>query len=66
MDGLEEYYMVEENLWGAERGAFCFTLSPLVLRISLVVVLLFWFVGGCVFGFVFLAVFLVFQGNFCI
>ena len=37
MDGLEDYYMVEENLWGAERGAFCFTLFHLVLRTSLVV-----------------------------
>ena len=26
MDGLEDYYMVEEMLWGAERGAICFTL----------------------------------------
>ena len=28
MDNMEDYYMAEENLWGAERGAFvspCFT-----------------------------------------
>ena len=29
MDGVEDYYMVEENLWGAERGAFLFHLVSL-------------------------------------
>ena len=51
MDGVEDYYMVEENSRGAERGAFCFTWSHLVLRISLAVVLLFgacWCVCVCV------------------
>ena len=66
LDGLEDYYMVEENLWGAERGAFCFTLSHLVLRFSLVVVLLLVFVGWCAFGFCFSCCFLVFQGKICI
>ena len=40
MDGVEDYYMVEENVSGAERGAFCFFLSHLVLRIFLAVMLL--------------------------
>ena len=31
MDGMDDYYMVEEMLCGAERGAICFTFS--ILRI---------------------------------
>ena len=66
MDGVRDYYMVEENLWGAERDAICFALSHSVLRISLAVVLLL-VLAGCVLEFGFLVVFFVrFQGNFCI
>ena len=50
---------------GAARGAERFTLSHLVLRISLAVVLLFgaWWV--CVW-FLFFLLFSRFQGNFCL
>ena len=34
MDNMEDYYMAEENLWGAERGAFVSPVS-LSLQISL-------------------------------
>ena len=62
MDGMDDYYMVEEMLWGAERGAICFTFFanfhwP------------FWWVLGC-FVFVcvclFVCFFFFFWVKFCI
>ena len=60
MDGMEDYYMVEENLWGAERGAILFHLVSLSFSNSGVVV---WCLLGCVLGFVFLVVFCSLPGK---
>ena len=64
MDNVEDYYMAEENLWGAERGAFVSPVS-LSLQISLAFLpgLVHGLGVGVVFvGFWFFVVFL-FRGN---
>ena len=44
MDGMEDYFMVEEMIWGDERGASCFTLF---CESSLAVFCLLVFFGVC-------------------
>ena len=65
----EGTYQLKRRRQGAERGALCFTLSHLVLRISLAVVLLScacWLVCLGWFVFCFVLLFSGFQGNFCL
>ena len=64
MDNVEDYYMAEENLWGAERGAF---VSPVSLSLQISVAFLPGLVPGLGVGVVFVGfwffVVFFFRGN---